>query len=357
MKCGTLRARLEDFFVDEVVPPRSAQEGEHLHIRIEKRGLSTEEAIKRLARHFGVSPAGVGRCGRKDVRAVARQWLSFAGVRESQLDSFRAPDIALLEWVRLPRKLRMGRFLGNRFRLRVRDLSAEQAQRAMLRLETVRERGLPNAFGEQRLGAKGDNATAGQWLLQGRLEEALELILAAGSGQRIERMRECLERGQPQEALKILGRRRAGFLVSAWQASLFNRLLRLRAACGAPFLEGDLFFNHDSGRLVSIDDLELAAQRVGALVASPTGPLPGPNMPQVSGAALEVESEVLRPEFLVDTAQRRWFGCRGTRRPLRVPVTETRATPGGDDLGPYLELAFRLPPGSFATSLVETLLE
>ena len=142
-----LRAKLEDFVVEELVPERIPQEGEHLHVRIEKRGLSTEEAVKRMARALGVRPGHVGRCGRKDVRALARQWLSFAGVSERDVEALDLEDVRVLEHVRLPRKLRKGRFLGNRFRLRLRELPSGAEARARQGLQELAVRGLRNAFG------------------------------------------------------------------------------------------------------------------------------------------------------------------------------------------------------------------
>ena len=39
----------------------------------------------------------------------------------------------------------------------------------------------------------------------------------------------------------------------------------------------------------------------------------------------------------------------GARRPLRVPLGEPALTEGGDEHGPYLQMTFTLPPGSYAT--------
>ena len=83
------REELEDFVVEEV--PRSAPEGEgeHCWILVEKRGVSTSEAIRRLARRLVKDPRDLGFAGRKDARAVARQWISAPGV--SWFSRFRQP--------------------------------------------------------------------------------------------------------------------------------------------------------------------------------------------------------------------------------------------------------------------------
>ena len=41
----------------------------------------------------------------------------------------------------------------------------------------------------------------------------------------------------------------------------------------------------------------------------------------------------------------------GARRPLRVPVSEPAVDVGTDDRGPFLCLAFALPPGAYATNI------
>ncbi len=324
MKTGTTRAKTDDFFVDEVVPERVAQEGEHLHLRIEKRDLSTEAAVRVLAKSFGVAPKTVGRCGRKDVRAVTRQWLSFTGVKEAQVDAIDIPGIQVLEQVRLPRKLRMGRFLGNRFRIRVRDLNADDIGRAQKALDIAVRRGLPNAYGEQRLGEDGINARIGRLLIQGELAEALTLQVDASSGRDAERMRRHLGEDRVEDALRVLGRRRAGFLVAAWQAEVFNRVLVQRAGTFDQALEGDVLHQHSSGRTLVMEDQAAAALGVLALEYSATGPLPGPSMREVTGAALEIEGPILAEEACGDSERRPWFGY------------DSRRASGG-----------RQPPGAF----------
>lgn len=352
---GTFRTRDDDFFVDEVVPPRTAQEGEHLHIRIEKRGVSTEQAVRRMTQAFGVHPRTVGRCGRKDVHAVTRQWLSFTGVKEEQADAFDDAAITILEHVRLPRKLRMGRFLGNRFRIRVRELTPEDVARAQERLPAIVKRGLSNAFGAQRLGPDGVNARIGRLLIEDNIREALDLHVANSFGKDIARMRKHMEADGYEEALLVLGRRRSGFYISAWQAEVFNRVLERRGEDFDRALEGDVFEQHSSGRLLTIDDPAEAAAGIASFENSATGPLPGPSMREVTGAALALEADLLPDEDSGNAERRRWFGCMGSRRAYRVPVTEAAITEAEDDLGPHAELTFRLPPGAFATTLLNAL--
>ncbi len=73
---GRLRQSADDFRVDEIPAYQPAGEGEHVLAAIEKRELTTFEAIDRLAAALGVDPAGVGSAGMKDRHAVTRQQLS-----------------------------------------------------------------------------------------------------------------------------------------------------------------------------------------------------------------------------------------------------------------------------------------
>ena len=354
---GTIRTRHDDFFVDEVVPPRTEQEGEHLHVRVEKRGVSTEEAVRRMTKSFGVHPRTVGRCGRKDVSAVTRQWLSFTGVKEAQVDEFADPAITVLEHVRLPRKLRMGRFLGNRFRIRVRELNPEDVERASERLPTIVERGLSNAFGQQRFGPENVNGRIGRLLVEDNVVEALRLHVENSYGKDVARMRRHMEADRFDDALKVLGRRRSGFYISAWQAEVFNQVLERRGDDYDKAIDGDVFEQHSSGRLLTLEDPVAAVQAVAAFEVSPTGPLPGPSMREVTGAAHALEADLLPDDDAGLPERRRWFGCMGSRRAFRVPVTETSLLECEDDLGAHVELKFRLPPGTFATTLLSALFD
>ena len=73
---GRLRVEPEDFLVDEIplAPPEGV--GEHLYVRVEKRRLSTLDAVRSIARILEVKESAVGYAGMKDARAVTRQWLS-----------------------------------------------------------------------------------------------------------------------------------------------------------------------------------------------------------------------------------------------------------------------------------------
>ena len=70
---GVLRTRDEDFVVDEELPYAPSGTGDHVFVRIEKRGLTSPEAAHVIARTLGIRDRDIGIAGMKDRRAVTRQ--------------------------------------------------------------------------------------------------------------------------------------------------------------------------------------------------------------------------------------------------------------------------------------------
>src|SRR5207247_7598143 len=132
--------------------PISAGHGEHVFVRIEKRGLTTAMAVERLARALGVAARDVGVAGMKDRHAVTRQWLSLPPpVTPEQLLALAIDDVTILEVARHPHKLRTGHVRANRFRLRVRGVTAGAAERARAILPRLAAApGAPHWSGEPR---------------------------------------------------------------------------------------------------------------------------------------------------------------------------------------------------------------
>ena len=48
---------------------------------------------------------------------------------------------------------------------------------------------------------------------------------------------------------------------------------------------------------------------------------------------------------------------KGTRRPMRMIVRDTDVAAGVDEHGPYVQLSFALPPGSYATIVLREIMK
>src|SRR5262245_9712144 len=121
---GRLKVQPEDFFVEEIPLYLPSGAGHHVYIEIEKIGLSTYAAIKAIAQALKISPNDIGYAGLKDARAVTRQTLSVSGITPEAALNLNLPNIKILGAKRHSNKLRVGHLAGNRFVIRVREVTA-----------------------------------------------------------------------------------------------------------------------------------------------------------------------------------------------------------------------------------------
>ncbi len=319
---GAFKESPEDFEVEELPAYLPSGEGEHLFLWVEKRGRSTPDVARALARHLGLGERDVSWAGLKDRQAVTRQWLCVPAKVEAKLAGFALPGATVLEAKRHRNKLKTGHLDGNRFKLVVRGVTdAGAAREVLVRIE---RQGLPNFFGEQRFGVEGQNAAKGK-----------AILLAGG------RHRDRFERK---------------LLLSAYQSELFNRVLARRLERGqlGTVLLGDVLKKHETGGEFVCEDALADQPRADAFELSPTGPVFGPQMRQPTGTPAELEAAVLQEEGItLATFEAGGDETRGTRRFLRVKVGELTHALEGD----VLRLSFTLPAGSYATELLRELLK
>ena len=322
---GVLKAEPEDFVVEEVPAYPPSGRGDHVFVEIEKRDLSTPEAIRRLARALGVREADVGAAGMKDRRALTRQWLSFPRPASPEAALALAVDgVRVLRAERHEHKLRTGHLRANRFVLTVRGVAPELAGEASRRAEEILARlgrppGAPNFYGEQRFGARGDNAARGRALVLG-------------------------DRPKPPPR----DGREKRLLVSAYQAALFNQWLDARLLDGlyARVLAGDVLEKTDTGGRFETSDPAVDQARLERGEIVPTGPMFGHAMrtPTPGTEAAAREEVLLRAEGLSLPDFARVKLAEGTRRPAGIAVADPRVR--GIQAGVVLE--FTLPSGAYA---------
>src|SRR5215218_1385672 len=94
---GTIKQRVEDFFVQELPLYEPTGAGEHVYIEIQKIGIPTFEAIHRLAHALNVSPRDIGYAGMKDAQAISRHIFSIFGTTEETVMNASVPGITI-EW-------------------------------------------------------------------------------------------------------------------------------------------------------------------------------------------------------------------------------------------------------------------
>jgi len=321
----------EDFVVEELPAYLPSGVGEHLYLWVEKRGLSTRDALERLAGALGTNPRDAGAAGQKDRHALTRQWMSFLVKDTPAADAIDAgPGVRVLTATRHANRLRTGHLRGNRFRLLLRDVDTDALPRAHAIADRLTAQGIANFYGRQRFGRNLDNALLGAALLG--LADHPELA-----------------RAKRESFLKRLA-------LSALQSELFNRCLAERLAAGTydTALDGDVLRKRDSGGHFNTTDPATDTPRVRSQELDVTGPMPGPKeRPSAKGAALEQENRILAAAGVPrESFAKAGSDAEGARRPYRVPVEELVVSSEQHDGAPALRLVFALPSGSYATRVL-----
>ena len=322
-----LRARMrvapEDFAVEEIDSFEASGAGEHLLLTIEKRGMNTAFAAKRIAQWAGVAESAIGYAGLKDRHAVTRQRFSVWLPKKiaPDIDALQSDDLRVLAHAWHARKLPRGALAGNRFVLTLRDVDGDRAD-IDARLQAIAARGVPNYFGEQRFGRGGDNVAK---------------ALAMFDGRRVQREERT-------------------FLLSAARSELFNRVLaeRVRSDAWDRGLEGEVW-SLDGSRAVFGPEPwnDALAVRLAAFDIHPSGPLWGRGELRSTEAARSLELTALEGD--VAAALRKGLeraGLEQERRALRLRPDGLDGA-WGEDGG--LQLRFALPPGCYATAVLDEL--
>lgn len=314
-----LKAAPEDFYVEERLSFEPSEAGPHWLLQVEKRRANTRWVAAEIARLAGVPGADVGYAGLKDRHAVAVQWFSapkLASTADFWL-SARTSEFKVLDVRANSRKLKVGALAGNRFRIRLRNVTWSREQLDS-KLDALRTHGVPNYFGVQRFGRDGYN---------------LDRVA-----------------GWVQSGAAPRGRTERSFALSAARALLFNAVLARRVEAGdwSQLAPGDLANLDGSGShfaVAEVDD-ELRG-RLRSFDIHPSGPLWGRGDPPGKGQALQHEIEVGR-EFAAVADLLAAQGLTQERRALRCAIRELSVEREANTL----TLGFSLGRGQFATAVL-----
>jgi tRNA pseudouridine13 synthase len=342
-----------------------------------------------------VDQSEIGFGGMKDKVGVTRQTVSIhmpgTAIPDTNIEHAR---IAVLWATRHHNKLRLGQLAGNRFSIRIRDVDPMKAPLALKIMRKLEQQGVPNYFGEQRFGYRGNNHVLGAYVLRGEWRHACTFLLgqAGGGFQEYQRPRRALyDEGKyaeaaaewstadrvelivsrklakgtrPRDALLAVGDSAVEFWISALQSAIFNRVLdeRIRSAALGMLREGDIACKHENRSMFHVTAEALASgeldQRLANMEVSPTGPLWGPGMLLPAGQTAEAEKSALAAAgFTVEQFLGFKRTLEGQRRPLSVPLKNAALEAGIDEHGEFIRVAFDLPRGSYATVVLREIMK
>jgi tRNA pseudouridine13 synthase len=335
---GTIKRAPEDFFVEEIPAYLPSGVGEHRYLHIRKVDRTTDDVVRELAGALGIDRREIGVAGLKDKVAITTQWLSIPA--SASIEGVALDGVEILEHALHGNKLRTGHLTGNRFTIVVRDVTDVDA--VVARLTVIAKGGVPNAFGAQRFGREGDTHERARAWLTGHARA-------------------------PKDA------RQRRFEFSALQSAIFNEVLAARVAGGTwniP-IDGDVLKKEETGGLFVCTDVQLDRERAERGEVSPTGPIVGDKMKEPERDALALEERIVGPRTSgIDLRRARALG-EGTRRPLRIRLTELshRVVASSVDepsarpqiaapeaAGGVIEVRFVLPKGAYATTVLENAL-
>ncbi|HEX7916879.1 tRNA pseudouridine(13) synthase TruD [Rudaea sp.] len=313
---GVLRAAPEDFFVEEDLGFAADGAGEHVLLRVEKRGANTDFVARELAKYADIAPDAVSYAGLKDRHAVTRQTFSLhlPGKRvEPDWMALRHEEFRVLEAQRHSRKLKRGALKGNRFRIVLREVAGDRA-RAEIRIAAITSGGVPNYFGEQRFGHGGAN-----------VERALKMF----EGRRFQRHERSL-------------------LLSAARSHLFNAVLaeRIEAGNWCTPLAGEVWMLAGTHSIFGPEPLgdELVRRFADGDIGL-TGPLWGKGALRSADEVAQIEAGVVAQHAQLATGLEA-NGLNQERRTLALRPQDFSVNWLTDR---DLELVFWLPAGAYAT--------
>ena len=363
LKHATYKAHTTDFIVNELLPLEFTGEGEHLWLHIQKSGMNTAYLAKLLSEWADIPLRDVGFSGLKDRHALTTQWFSLRIPKKQLPDSEFAPvdiganeSITILEQQWHNKKLNRGTHRANQFIITLRNIefvgfdtpspSSEQLLSAKQAVEQhlviISQSGVPNYFGPQRFGRSGNN-----------IREALSLFARP-----VPEARPPSNKGKR----KRVPREQNTMELSAARSLIFNEILAARVRDGSwnHGLAGEVFNLDGSGSIFASDEIDDTLRaRLESGDIHPTAVLWGTGNEKVSGKAAAMETDIIAHSALLTQLatgleQR---DIKAQRRALRLPIEalswEWQDTEGSQ----ILILNFTLTTGSFATSVLASLVQ
>jgi len=315
---GRLKAQNTDFCVDEIMPIETSGEGEHLWLKIEKNGSNTDWVAQQLAKFSHVKSMAVSYAGMKDRHAVTTQWFSIhlPGLDDPDFSKLDDPEFKILEQSRHDRKLKRGALTGNRFNIRVTDINGDPGELEN-HLQSIKQHGVPNYYGEQRFGRD-----------MGNLDKALKLF---------------------NRELKKVKKPQRGLYLSAARSWIFNQLLseRIKQNSWLEPMQGEVYMLNGKSACFVDDDKDVNYQRFLNREINLTGCLWGEGESMVGSEVLQLEHQIAGnfEDFTQGLEEAR---LKQERRSLRI-IPENFSWKIADQV---LELAFDLPAGAFATMVI-----
>lgn len=383
-----IKQKPEDFSVKESYRFDEVPTGPFRVYLMDKQKLSTFDAVARIQQQFGLSPGSVSYCGLKDKQGRTEQLIAVKGVDIDMQDE----DLRLKYLGRTDRALSAKNTTSNRFAVTVRQLEQRELSEVAIAATEVQRLGVVNYFDSQRFGSlKHGQGFIAKDLIRGDFEAALHNYLAKPSpldrtddakvkqfwaanwgdwtakvpydaGRKYFRIIRAL-RDEPNDFVNAFLQIDADYralLIFTYQSYLWNegarRLMQL------VFPREHLFpMPYQAGTLLHHTD---ASPEVMRYLKDKTFPLLAPNSTFTDPKVEEAVNWVLGKEKLkladlvIKESPKLLFFKHEERALIAHPAKLVIGKPRPDELNRgfiKVNIAFTLPPGSYATLVVKRL--
>lgn len=397
---GTIKGKPEDFIVEEITANGTVLElgksyscadlgleedhnGRFSVFIMQKTSWNTQQALKAIARKFRRGVRSTGFAGTKDRNSVSVQLCSIFGIEPRSLAGMHIKDISINGAWKESNKIEMGDLLGNRFRITLRNPSGYGNIQEIVRdLDGI----FPNYYGGQRFGNRGTNADIGADMLRGNFREAALRFLTDASNETNEDARIAREQlskeldfkdalgyfpeylkyersmleylakfpGNYANAIRKLPRPISLMFVHSVESYIFNRELEERIKSGEiEPMQNELVCGMNAYGFPDIDDVkefdgsDRQVFPIGNIIGYDTGSVTGIEKTILDDLGLTIES------FKVKGLNE--LGSKGTYRTLFAPFKDVKNR--YSDADNSYELGFSLPAGSYATVLLNEIVE
>lgn len=340
-----------DFVVRENPLYEFSGEGEHLIIQIQKKDLSTNEALRIFSEQSGVKMRDFGFAGLKDKMGLTTQFISMPFKFSSFLSKFESEKIKIISTHRHNNKLKIGHLKSNSFFIRLKKVMPSDATKLNSVIAQINKNGFGNYFGYQRFGKFNDNFALGEQILKD------------------------IKNGKKSK----FNPKMTNFFISAFQSELFNRWLSKRIEISHfandfsqkeiadiykfdsqtaksiksqkqffKLIKGDVLGHYPHGKVFLCENLGDEIEHFRVHNKTPMGALIGKKCFESKSVANIIESEIFKDfdEFLPF--------MNGSRRYAWIWADNLESK--YDEQNAHFSLSFTLPKGSYATTLLGEIL-
>lgn len=350
-----------DFMVTELLDVAFTELGEHYWMLIKKTGMNTDYLAQRLAKWANIPKRDVGYSGLKDRQAVTVQWFSLR-LPKGQLPSTQfeldnqengeKAEVISTHWHN--RKLNRNTHQANHFVITLVNVLGNYED-VDIALQTIKQQGVPNYFGSQRFGHQGNNIEeALTWFAQIEEDRAEKSNKAASKSDN--------QSYKPYKKLHKKQRAKQSLLLSAARSAIFNKILAHRVLDGSwnTGLTGEVFNLAGTGSVFTSEIVDkVLQQRLDKMDIHPTGALWGVEIK--SSAMTQQDVRLLEHEVMTQSAiltslatGLETLEVKASRRALRLMPQNLQWCWQDQQ---KLQLEFSLPSGSFATSVLASLVQ